>query len=293
MRPAACVLAYITRHFLIRRIYWCVTLKPDFEWSNLVLLFFADHFSVASIMATLLVLLFSMSLHEFGHAAMATWWGDDTPRRMGRLTLNPLVHINWIGFLMFVVVGFGILGQVPVNPARMRNPRWGSFWTSFAGPLMNLVTAIVCAIGLRLLFPVPSTALNLYFYGDVVPVGNYLGVVPDTIGVFLIAGVFWNLLLFFFNLLPFFPIDGWRMVLALLPGYWLRRDQVPAAIRRNLPPLSQFLQEPAYKWQQWAMLSQMVLFGLIILSFVVPRFNVLGALISQPTYETMFRLIGL
>jgi Zn-dependent protease len=253
-----------------------------------VLLF--SNFSLEAIIATILVMLLSMTVHEFAHAAMATYWGDDTPRAMGRLTLNPFVHINWIGFLMFIVVGFGILGSVPVNERRMRSPRWGSFWTSFAGPLANLTLAIFFGIAIRMLYDEPLYLLT-YFYGSEVP-ALYDNPLMQFLGLFLIAGVFWNLLLFFFNLLPFFPIDGWRMVLALLPGYWLRRDQVPAFVRQSIPPLSQFLQQPAYKWAQWAQVSQIILFILIMISFVAPRFNLLGAIISGPTFNLLFNILG-
>lgn len=251
-----------------------------------------NQFSISSIIATVLVMLFSMSLHEFGHAAMATYWGDDTPRQQGRLTINPLVHINWIGFLMFVILGFGILGSVPVNPRNMRDPRWGSFWTSFAGPLMNLAIALGAALILRLAFPQPVMGLQFLFNGDQVPIGSYMGPTQDLILLLLTTTVFWNILLFIFNLLPFFPIDGWRMVLALLPGYFMARPQVPAFIRQNIPPLSAFLQQPAYKWEQWAQISQFVLLFLIMLGFAVPSFNILGRLIFQPSNALMFQLLG-
>lgn len=247
---------------------------------------------VASIIATILVMLFSMSIHEFGHAAMATYWGDDTAKRNGRLTLNPFVHINWIGFAMFVLIGFGILGSVPVNTSRMRNPRWGSFWTSFAGPLTNLGVAVVAAILLRIFFAEPVMGLQFFLNGDRVPLGSYQGLIPDTIMMLLTATIFWNVLLFLFNLLPFFPIDGWHMILALLPGYWLRREQVPAFVR-GFYPISQFLQQPAYKWQQWAAASQIVLLILIMIGFVLPGFSILGRLIFVPAQQLWLSLIGI
>jgi Zn-dependent protease len=247
---------------------------------------------VTSIIATILIMLFSMSIHEFGHAAMATYWGDDTPKRNGRLTLNPLVHINWIGFAMFVLIGFGILGSVPVNPSRMRSPRWGSFWTSFAGPLTNLAVALAAALLLRLFFAEPTIGLQFFLNSDRVPLGSYQGLIPDTVMMVLVAIIFWNVLLFLFNLLPFFPIDGWHMVLALLPGYWLRREQVPSFLR-GFYAISQFLQQPAYKWQQWAAASQMVLLILIMIGFILPGFSILGRVIFAPAQQLWLRLIGI
>ncbi|MCS6836274.1 MAG: site-2 protease family protein [Anaerolineae bacterium] len=228
--------------------------------------------SFETLIMVVIIMLFSMGLHEYGHALMANWWGDPTPRSMGRLTPNPLVHINWLGFAMFVLIGFGILGSVPVQPRYMRDPRWGAFWTAFAGPLMNLAVAVAAAILFRV-------AVNIE-------------ILPPLFTQFIFLTIFFNLLLFLFNLLPFFPIDGWRMALALLPGVWLRREQIPAFVRFNMPPLSRFLQNPAYKWQDWAQISQAVLFVLIMMSFVLPSFNVLGALISGPLRGLMAFLTG-
>lgn len=218
-----------------------------------------------------IVLLFGMGWHEYAHALMANYWGDPTPRNAGRLTPNPLVHINWIGWLMFVVIGFGILGSVPVNPNKMRDVRWGPFWTALAGPLANLVMAVLFGILFRL-FVGPST--------------------PGFIQTFLFVGVFYNVLLFFFNLLPFFPMDGWTVVGNLLPTRGVSRKSIPAAIRQNVRPLADFMEQPAIYWHRWSQYSTYVLFGLIILSFALPQLNILGALISQPTITVSFMLMG-
>lgn len=261
-------------------------------YGEITLLLF-NNFSLEVVFAVFLVLFFSMGLHEYGHALMADWWGDDTPRIYGRLTPNPVVHINWVGFLMFAIIGFGILGSVPVNPRRMRDPRWGSFWTSFAGPLMNLGLALACAVVLRVVFPQNAALVGLNFmFGGRLNVGDFLGFLPDLIILILTVGIYFNTLLFVFNLLPFFPIDGWHILFALLPAAWLRREQVPDFIRQYMPPISRFLQEPAYQWQRWAQLSQFVLLALILLSFM-RVFNPLGALIGQPTGAILRFLIGL
>lgn len=254
-----------------------------------------NNFTVEAMLAVLIVLLFSMSFHEFAHAYAADYWGDDTPRRMGRLTLNPMVHINWVGFLMFAFIGFGILGSVPVNVARMRNPRWGSFWTSLAGPLSNLAIAIVAAVLLRVFFSneAVTVGLSLLFGFGRIGVGEFMGYIPDFIVLFLTVAVYFNVLLFVFNLLPFFPIDGWHITLALLPGTWLSREQVPLFIRNYLRPISLFLQKPAFKWRDWAQASQIVLLVLIMISFLRIGFNPLSFLISQPTSRILQTLLGL
>lgn len=244
----------------------------------------------AMLLAIGIVLFFGMGWHEYAHAVVANWWGDPTPRQNGRLTPNPIVHISWVGWLMFVVLGFGILGSVPINPYKMRDPKWGNFWTSFAGPLSNLAMAGIAGIILRFIPDGTLLGINLLF--GRYEVGEFNGILPDFLLLFLTAAVFYNALLFVFNLLPFFPFDGWRMVLSLLPARGIDRKQVPQAIRQNVPPLSQFLQYPAEMWQRWAQVSMYILFGLILISFAIPQFDLLGMIISQPTFRITTLILG-
>jgi Zn-dependent protease len=257
------------------------------------MLLFGD-FSLVSLLAIGIVLFFGMGLHEYAHALAANWWGDPTPREQGRLTPNPIVHINWVGWIMFLLIGWGILGSVPINPRRMRDPRWGSFWTSFAGPFSNLLQAAVYAIALRVLsmFMPISAGIGFALLGDP-EVGAFSNPLFDFLSLFLTVGVYFNVLLFVFNLLPLFPIDGWRMVLALLPGRGIQWNDIPAFIRENVRPLAAFLYEPAYKWEQWAMITQYIFFGLIVISFALPNVSVFGTLISQPTFAIMRLLLGI
>lgn len=237
--------------------------------------------TIESLLAIAFVLLLGMGIHEAAHAYAADWWGDPTPRNMGRLTLNPFVHINWVGWVMFLIIGFGILGSVPVNPRKMRDPRWGSFWTSFAGPLSNLAQAIVYALLFRI------------FGASFQEMGS---LIADVISLILFYGVVFNVLLFVFNLLPFFPLDGWHMMLSLLPGRGMHHKNIPDYVR-NVSPLASFLQQPAYKWQQWAQQSQTLFIGLIIFSLIAGQLG-LGALsplnwlISGPTIQLTALLIG-
>ena len=211
--------------------------------------------SFAEILTRIIVLLIAMSVHEFAHAYVAYLAGDNTAADQGRLTLNPLVHIHWIGFLMFVFIGFGILGSAPVDARRMRNPRWGHLAAVAAGPLSNLFLAIVAAVIVRIMGLSVSTRI----------VSDWLPTMPE-----LIAGfIFWNVLLFVFNILPFFPMDGWQIVRDLLP--------IPSR----------------YKWERHAQTSQYILLGLIMLSFILPgSFNVLALLIGVPTRTILSALLG-
>lgn len=219
--------------------------------------------SIQMAVAILVAVLLGMTVHEFAHNYVGYLMGDPVPAREGRLTLDPRVHINWFGFLMFVLIGFGILGQAPISASRMRNPRWGYLAAVAAGPLSNLILAALFAIPLRLLNLPQNTLFEAVFLGATNGPMESLGLLFGQI-------VFWNVLLFVFNMLPFFPIDGWHIVLALLP-----------------PDL-------AYTWQRHAQTTQFILFGLIFLSFArIQGLNILSMLISQPAFNIAFFLLGL
>jgi Zn-dependent protease len=149
-----------------------------------------------------------MTIHEFAHNYVAYRMGDPNPAREGRLTLNPMVHIHPLGFIMGVLIGFGILGSAPISPYRMRNPRWGYMWAVAAGPISNLLLAAVFAIPIRL---APLTFLDM-------------GIVTTI----LLQIIFLNVVLALFNIIPLFPLDGWSITLALLPpdlAVWWQRNQ--------------------------------------------------------------------
>ncbi len=230
-----------------------------------------------TIIINLIVIGMAMTVHEFAHNFVAWKMGDDVPKLQGRLTLNPLVHINWVGLLMFAIIGFGILGSAPISPQRMRNPRWGFLSAVAAGPLSNLALAALFALILRL---GGLSAAGAYAYYNPELLNNPLTV----LAALLYAGVFWNVLLFVFNIIPLFPIDGWHIVLTLLPGTWLNRMQIPVAVQQNLRPLAEFLMRPAFKWRDWQTASYYVFMGLIFL-YILPigSFSPLSLLIGRPT----------
>lgn len=156
----------------------------------------------------LLAILLSLSLHEFGHASVATVLGDDTPRRAGRLTLNPLSHVDPMGLLLVVLVGFGYARPVPFSPARLRAP-WAPAAVAAAGPMMNLLLA--------------AAAVNLLVWAGA-PGGPALA--PEAaLALRILAQI--NVLLMLFNLLPLGPLDGHYVLSWLLPPALGRRyDQL-------------------------------------------------------------------
>lgn len=137
-----------------------------------------------------LALVISLSFHEFGHAAVAKLYGDDTAERAGRLTLNPLAHIDLMGLLMVVLIGFGYAKPVPTDPRNFRS-RWAELWVSAAGPLMNLLVAIV--------------ALNVFSLAVRMEWAPLIGAGQRIFFLYL-AQI--NLILMLFNLIPLGALDG-------------------------------------------------------------------------------------
>lgn len=158
-----------------------------------------------------LIIIPSAILHEYAHGAMAERLGDPTARLAGRLTLNPAAHIDlWGTILMPLLLFVGTGGQflfayakpVPYNPYNLRNQRWGPVAVALAGPAVNFLLAFAFGIALRLF---PADAM---------------------IGFFFAIIVYANILLGVFNLVPIPPLDGSKVLYALLPSSWYRVKQV-------------------------------------------------------------------
>lgn len=174
------------------------------------------------------VLLFSICVHETAHALVAFWGGDDTASLQGRVTLNPLAHIDPLGTIIIPVLGvllpqvplIGWAKPVPVNPMRLKNSTW-SVYVAMAGPASNFLLAIIFIILLTVLMLVLPN--SLFGRGDEFGVGD---------GLLLMAqyGILINLLLGFFNLIPLPPLDGHWFVghYFVRPGNWI--DQFYTAI---------------------------------------------------------------
>lgn len=145
-------------------------------------------------------ILFALTVHEFFHAWVAFRFGDTTARDMGRLTLNPLAHLDFFGTLMLFVsqFRFGWAKPVPVNPYNLRNGRVADIWISAAGPLSNLGLGLIFGLLLRM---VAASSMEL----------------PQAVVIFLYLSVSINVSLAFFNLIPVFPLDGSHILRNLLP----------------------------------------------------------------------------
>ena len=160
----------------------------------------------STLIASIIVLLVAFPLHEFAHAWTATKFGDDTPRLNGRLTLNPLAHLDPMGSLLLLVAGFGWAKPVPVNPyvLERRSPA-ALMWVSLAGPFTNFLLAILAAIPFRL--GLVSVAQGFAPSAGLLP--NF-----DKVMVWFI---YINLLLALFNMIPLAPLDGEKILSYFLP----------------------------------------------------------------------------
>ena len=152
-------------------------------------------------------LLLALTFHEFSHGYVANQLGDPTARLAGRLTMNPIKHLDPIGTLAFFFVKFGWAKPVPVNPSYFRDPRKGMLWVALAGPLSNLFLAIVSAIVVKILIVVITPVRHSPVATSILLPFLYMTV----------KSVWINLMLSIFNLLPVPPLDGGRILGGLLP----------------------------------------------------------------------------
>ncbi len=149
----------------------------------------------------LMSVIIALTVHEFAHAMIATFYGDDTAKAQGRLSLNPLRHLDPMGFMMMLFAGFGWARPVPVNQFNLRSPKWHMMLVAAAGPGINILMALVCVLLIRILDDyLAGTNLLLSF-------------------LFLLAMV--NGLFAVFNFLPIPPLDGSRVLFGLLPDRFM------------------------------------------------------------------------
>ena len=150
--------------------------------------------------AFLIAVIIGITFHEFSHAAVASLQGDQTARSQGRLTLNPISHLDPLGSIALMVAGLGWGRPVPVTPSRLRSGRLGHVLVGLAGPAANFVVALVAAVGLRIAYPTAGTTLD---------VGFTVTLLSMIVTINVVLGVL--------NLLPIPPLDGSTLLSIALP----------------------------------------------------------------------------
>ncbi len=158
-------------------------------------------------------LVVAITIHEYAHAYAAERLGDPTPRLMGRLTLNPLAHLDPLGTLMLLIARFGWGKPVQFDPFNLRNPRRDSAIISLAGPVSNLVLALIC-----------SVLLNILFRSRFLLLDNWIiGLLVNLVIALLQPIIILNVVLAIFNLVPIHPLDGFKIVGGVLPPEYAKQ----------------------------------------------------------------------
>lgn len=159
------------------------------------------------ILSSAVVILLTLPIHEWAHGFVSTKLGDPTPRMQGRLTLNPMAHIDWMGAIGILLVGIGWAKPVQVNARYYKNPKWGMALTALAGPLSNLIVAFLFALLFVLIEIVFLLTGAFYDFYDLIQViAMFVGMVAKI-----------NVYLAIFNLIPIPPFDGSRILFTFLP----------------------------------------------------------------------------
>lgn len=218
-----------------------------------------DSTRILSFVFYLIILVISISIHEFSHAITADRLGDSTPRNQGRLTLNPLAHLDRFGSLMILLsslAGFGIGWGKPVrvNPYAFRiTPRAGMGVVALAGPVSNLILATLGAIVLRALGAGSTDFLTLFF----------------------LLWVQTNVALALFNLIPVFPLDGYNVFLAILEA--LKQD---------------WSYKLAFFWQKQVQYGPMLLLLLLVVDGITPAISPIRWVFGAPMSAILGILLG-
>ncbi len=202
----------------------------------------------SNILSLLPGFIIGLTFHEFSHAYVATRLGDSTARDMGRLTLNPIAHLDLFGTLMLVFAGFGWAKPVPVNATLLRSPRRDMAMIALAGPVSNVVLALLIGFGLRAAYP------------DGFSAAQTASSLTSTMIWITVQAVWINVILAAFNLIPIPPLDGSRILAGIVPEHWNRG------------------------YEQFERIGPMLLLGLVLLASFsgISIFNRLVSPIARP-----------
>ena len=223
---------------------------------------FLDNINFNFIIIQAPVILLSLTIHEYFHGWTANKLGDPTAKLRGRLTLNPIAHLDIFGTILMFVVGFGWAKPVPINAMNFKDPKKGTLLVAIAGPLSNLATAIVAGVILRPLIPKVLT-------GEIAP-----GSLDSIFVIILVLALVYGISLAVFNLIPIPPLDGSRVLYAVLPDKHL------------------------YFYSRFEPYGVLFLFGLFIFGGGIFRYllyplSYISVLFSGYSYGNLWNIIGL
>ena len=169
---------------------------------------------IVYIVSSLIVIFLTLPIHEFSHGFVATKLGDTTPKYQGRLTLNPLAHIDYLGALCILLFGFGWAKPVPINARYFKNPKWGFALVALAGPLSNFLLGIINAALYGVLRAVYLRAASASYSADG---QEFRLTLLYWFAIFFLLAAAINFIYSVFNMIPIPPYDGSRILFAFLP----------------------------------------------------------------------------
>ena len=207
------------------------------------------------------VILLSLTVHEYFHGWTANKLGDPTAKMRGRLTLNPIAHLDILGTILMFIVGFGWAKPVPIDPRNFKDPKKDTILVAIAGPLSNLAMALAAGLALRFMIPKMVS-------GEISSEGIY-----SVIAIILILTLVYGIALAVFNMIPIPPLDGSRVLYGILPNRY-------AYAYSRFEPYGVFF------------LFALFIFGGGIFKYLLVPLSYLSVMLSGYTYSTLWGIIS-